>query len=223
MLLNKSFIHMCVEYIMIIILHILVIFLMCVPIIIRLGANLFFTDYYWCYYDENFSTQYLYTLDITQSGELCMTWWDAGRGISSFHPTTRVNDDSFYPDKSIVDAANYCRNPTTLAYQIWCYTNLTSNGDVTFGIWGYCSPQECPTLGRYRTNDYYIDVNTSYFIGNSTICSTFSSVKHQTNHPSYWRFVGESTGGRWDSFRTASNAEIIPMPRCYHGVNAITL
>ena len=162
MLLNKSFIHMFVEYILIIILHILVIFLMCVPIIIRLGANLFFfTDYYWCYYDENFSTQYLYTLDITQSGELCMTWWDAGRGISSPDPSNRIHDDSFYPDKSIGDAVNYCRNPTTLAYQIWCYTNLTSNAWVTWGIWDYCSPEECPNLGRYQTNDDYIDVNTS--------------------------------------------------------------
>ena len=111
--------------------------------------HFFFTDYSWCYYDKDFAGQYLYTLNVTQSGIPCVAWWDFWQGIPSIIPwsalssSNRMYDDAFYPDRSIRDALNYCRNPETLPAQIWCYT------EVAVGKWGYCSPEECPQLGWY--------------------------------------------------------------------------
>ena len=120
----------------------------------------------------------LYTLNITQFGKLCITWWVAAQSIplTKLFSSSRIYDNSFYPDNSIRDARNYCHNPSTEPYQIWCYTNLTGSGASTWGNWDYCSPEKCPNLGRYRTSKDCMGVIASQVIGNSTACSIASSV-----------------------------------------------
>ena len=115
---------------------------------------LFFTEYSWCYYDADFSRKYLHTFNVTKSGVPCIPWLVAKESISPslLGPTSQISNDLFYPDGSAQDAQNYCRNPNTLPHQIWCYTGLRSNAWVTSGIFEYCSPAKCPSLGWYHTN-----------------------------------------------------------------------
>ena len=118
----------------------------------RKPITTFFTEYSWCYYDRQFAGQYLYTLNVTRSGRPCVAWWDYAQAIPSviplhiLSPSNRMYDDAFYPDGSIRDARNYCRNPETAPFQIWCYIA------VALASWELCSPEECPNLGWYLYN-----------------------------------------------------------------------
>ena len=110
------------------------------------SKRVLFADYSWCYYDKHYSWQYRYTLNVTQSGVPCTSWWDMVEAIlpESLPPSSRIFNDSFYPDGSIRHARNYCRNPDTEPYQIWCFIGLKDE----MRLYEFCSSAGCPNLGR---------------------------------------------------------------------------
>ena len=103
-------------------------------------------------FDEDLSWQYRYIINVTQFGQPCLPWSDAvGRlDRNNLPPTNCIDVDSFYPDKSFIEARNYCRNPETEASQVWCYTGyLWDQTGLIYGAWNFCSPPKCPNLGRH--------------------------------------------------------------------------
>jgi hypothetical protein len=48
------------------------------------------------------------------TGEICQRW-------DSQSPNTHeYTDPAQFPDDTLADASNYCRNPTNMAYGMWC-------------------------------------------------------------------------------------------------------
>ena len=54
---------------------------------------------------------------VTENGLTCQSW---GTNAPHSRATAAVNPDNF-PDATIADAANYCRNPI-VSPRPWCYT-----------------------------------------------------------------------------------------------------
>ena len=76
--------------------------------------------------------EYVGTIDITNTGEQCQRW-----DTQSPHSHSYTNENRF-PDFSLSDAANYCRNPITNDdVSPWCYT---MNPSVR---WGHCDIPMC--------------------------------------------------------------------------------
>ncbi len=71
-------------------------------------------------------------LSVTTSGRTCQRW------DSQFPHTHKQTDPADYPDASIGDAANYCRNPKDREDGPWC---LTTDPEVK---WEYCDVPVCP-------------------------------------------------------------------------------
>ena len=71
-------------------------------------------------------------LSTTTSGRTCQAW-----GSQSPHRHTRNNPDKF-PDATLGDAGNYCRNPDNTSNGPWCYTTDRSKR------WERCSVAKCP-------------------------------------------------------------------------------
>ena len=62
-----------------------------------------------------YGTEYTGTVDHTASGILCQRW-DAQ--TPNIHTRT---DPSKFPDETLGDAGNYCRNPDNSPDGPWCY------------------------------------------------------------------------------------------------------
>jgi len=60
---------------------------------------------------------YIGHMSVTESGKQCQAWTSQSPHEHSF------NQDNTFPDSSITDASNYCRNPD-MNYDegVWCYT-----------------------------------------------------------------------------------------------------
>ena len=92
--------------------------------------------------DGTDTSTYAGNISITDDGRVCQQWHEQ-------RPHQHVFDDSdFLQDSSIIDAKNFCRNPSD-GGDSWC---LTSD---PFHRWGYCYGRICG--GRY--NETYF-VNT---------------------------------------------------------------
>ena len=61
--------------------------------------------------------RYLGHTSVTASGKQCQAW-------ASLSPHTHsYNQNGMYPDKTVNDASNYCRNPDSNWDEgLWCYT-----------------------------------------------------------------------------------------------------
>ncbi|CAH1791207.1 unnamed protein product [Owenia fusiformis] len=75
--------------------------------------------------------EYVGTKSITPKGNTCQRW-----DSQTPHSHTRNNPDNF-PDETLGDAANYCRNPDSSSGGPWCYT---TNKDER---WEYCEIPYC--------------------------------------------------------------------------------
>jgi len=71
------------------------------------------------------------TMSVTEGGFKCQRWSE-----DTPHKHNYSNDDSAFPDGSVVAASNYCRSPDGDT-QPWCYT---SHPDER---WGYCDVPKC--------------------------------------------------------------------------------
>ena len=68
---------------------------------------------------------------VTENGRQCQAW------TSQTPHSNLYTDDSDFPDESIADASNYCRNPANDWSRLWCYT---TDPDVT---WEKCIVPLC--------------------------------------------------------------------------------
>ena len=66
-------------------------------------------------------------LDTTSSGASCVRW----------DTTSTTFEPNQFPDASLEDAANFCRNPDRKAEGVWCFT------DHSTGEWEYCDLPFC--------------------------------------------------------------------------------
>jgi len=82
---------------------------------------------------------YVGTRNVTKSGKACQAW----TSNAPHQVADDIKDDQF-PDNSIVEALNFCRNPhANNKSGIWCYTM------DPLVVWEYCDP--CPeNYGNYR-------------------------------------------------------------------------
>jgi len=60
--------------------------------------------------------QYTGHTSVTESGKQCQAWASQSPHSHSY------TQDSMYPDGSVTDASNYCRNPSGYDEGLWCYT-----------------------------------------------------------------------------------------------------
>ncbi len=61
-------------------------------------------------------TEYIGTLAETQYGKNCQRW-------DQQEPHTHLYSTSnYFPDATIADASNYCRNPEDWSGGLWCFT-----------------------------------------------------------------------------------------------------
>ena len=84
-----------------------------------------------CLY-THFGTAYMGSVSRTKSGKACQRW-------SSQTPHDHDHtSDTEYPDSSVSEAANYCRNPSGVRdLGVWCYTTDPSTE------WEYCVVPYC--------------------------------------------------------------------------------
>jgi len=79
--------------------------------------------------------QYVGQKSVTVSGIPCKAW------ASTSPHRHQYTEDSMYPDGSVTDASNYCRNPdSNWDGGIWCYTTDPNK------IWELCSVPNCGKL-----------------------------------------------------------------------------
>ena len=71
------------------------------------------------------------TLNVTKNGLDCQRW-----DSQSPHKHTRDNDVMF-PDNTVSEAENYCRNPDDEPFGPWCYTTDPNTR------WNYCDVPDC--------------------------------------------------------------------------------
>ncbi|XP_053387238.1 plasminogen-like, partial [Mercenaria mercenaria] len=80
-------------------------------------------------YKEGYSKLYQGYTSVTKGNLTCQRW-----DTQAPHEHTYDNPDD-YPDPSIADANNYCRNPSN-AESPWCYTTGSTR-------WDYCDIEPC--------------------------------------------------------------------------------
>ena len=88
---------------------------------------------------SNLGGGYRGTQNETVLGYTCQRW-----DMQVPHSHT-YDDPKYFPDDTLEDAANYCRNPDVHEYGLWCYT---TDPDVR---WGFCSVPLCGE-GTYAVN-----------------------------------------------------------------------
>ena len=71
-----------------------------------------------CYNASTFGKDYLGSVTKTKSGKTCQRW-DANY---PHVPNKRDVIDKNFPEYSVKNAENYCRNPSSSDFGPWCYT-----------------------------------------------------------------------------------------------------
>ncbi|CAG5083339.1 Similar to PLG: Plasminogen (Pongo abelii), partial [Cotesia congregata] len=85
------------------------------------------------------ANDYIGTLSETRSGRRCALWLNqpGKKGEKKYL------NDTLYPEQSVKDASNYCRNPSQSAAGTWCYT---TDPLVTRDL---CQVKDCDLPGEY--------------------------------------------------------------------------
>ena len=85
-----------------------------------------------CYDGVNGKT-YSGTKSTTINGYTCQRW---DTNLPHLKNTAASNEDN-YPEKSLTEAQNYCRQPADGTYKPWCYTT------DPLKRWDYCDIPTC--------------------------------------------------------------------------------
>ncbi|XP_045171018.2 uncharacterized protein LOC123533444 [Mercenaria mercenaria] len=110
--------------------------------------------------DRLFSTQYAGNVSVTESGITCQRW------DSQYPHKHHFNKDIMFPEKSISDAENFCRDPSE-SQILWC---LTTNPSVE---WAVCRLNELQEDVSPAVYSGYLD-KTSY----GTKCKKWENKSH---------------------------------------------
>ena len=81
-------------------------------------------------------TDYYGKTSVTYTVKMCQLW------LSNRPHKNKYRRGKQYPDKTLRDAANYCRNPGSSRKGPWCYT---IDKDTE---WEYCFIRACDSLGE---------------------------------------------------------------------------
>ena len=93
----------------------------------------------WCFANPAISQTYQGNVNMTATGKPCQRW-DAQQP----HAHTLVSED--FPEGSLEDAANFCRDPSKSGKTWpWCYT-------MTATEWEFCSVQDV-VCRKYPTKE----------------------------------------------------------------------
>ena len=84
-----------------------------------------------CYHGDG--STYAGTKSTTINGYTCMPWADNYPHVKSSFASTADN----FPEDSLLEAQNYCRNPDPNDHAPWCYTTNA------FKRWDYCDIKKC--------------------------------------------------------------------------------
>lgn len=79
------------------------------------------------------------TTSTTKKGYTCQRW-DTQEPISHTH-NAESNDASYFPEDTLAEASNYCRNPDSDSGGLWCYVV-----DGGTDKWDYCDVPQCCKL-----------------------------------------------------------------------------
>ncbi|CAH1786987.1 unnamed protein product, partial [Owenia fusiformis] len=102
-----------------------------------------YCDIDWCECKHSkLGSKYVGTIHSTVKGVPCQRW-----DSQSPHQHDRI-DASKFPDATLGDAANYCRNPDGEPGGLWCYTSDPGQR------WDYCDIPHCPCKQDYTGNKY---------------------------------------------------------------------
>lgn len=97
-----------------------------------------------CMWSSN-GTEYSGRTDVTCAGVQCVPWY------RSIHKLKKALDIEFmytesildkFPDHSLSEAHNYCRNPTKHPCGPWCYTSLVDDSN------GTCCVPDCTAANK---------------------------------------------------------------------------
>ena len=83
---------------------------------------------------------YTGTVSVTEDGETCTSW----RAVVDSGNSYVIGLLNNFPDASVDDAQNYCRNIDNVVEGPWCYY-----GNPIDKTYGFCGLQDCPvTRGK---------------------------------------------------------------------------
>ena len=86
--------------------------------------------------------EYNGTKSTTKSGRTCQAWSQTPHGH-------KINDSVNFPDETLEEAANYCRNPDDEPNGPWCYTMDPEK------LWEYCNVTYCDQQGKCKCKQYF--------------------------------------------------------------------
>lgn len=93
--------------------------------------------------------EYKGTINVTENGKTCLPWNNI---LITLYEQFQ---DSDFPDKTVNEASNYCRNPINLKLGPWCFTSFYSGTNLTIGLCAIpiCGVSKCKINrrgGEYR-------------------------------------------------------------------------
>ena len=87
---------------------------------------------------EDLGSNYRGTVNTTVDSRPCLRWDEQQYKDAVVYA-------SFFPDATLIDAANFCRNPDSDTKGLWCWTDKYYWAD---NVWGYCDVPSCNGKGR---------------------------------------------------------------------------
>jgi len=90
---------------------------------LRLDENSNLTSIFGCYTGTGKKKMdYTGTYSLTTSGKTCQAWNTNKPHKHSYSKDPKDPKNKNFPDASVADAKNYCRNPSAYSGGLWCYT-----------------------------------------------------------------------------------------------------
>ena len=89
--------------------------------------------------------EYSGRISHTCDGTKCVPWARSIHKLKKMFNTNRFSSVgilSKFPDRSLIEASNYCRNPSNSSCGPWCYTSLVDDS------WGHCCVPECSAANK---------------------------------------------------------------------------
>ncbi|KAL4231380.1 hypothetical protein ACF0H5_008959 [Mactra antiquata] len=156
-------------------------------------------------YDGAAPNEYSGTIASTTNGKICQRW------DSQYPHEHEYIDASSYPEGSLTDAENYCRDPSNSGFT-WCYT--TDPDDR----WGPCDVTRCETEWNddfcYHFNETASDYDGSLdtTVTGKTCQSWYSQYPHEHDYTNPSQFHGSSI---YSSQNYCRDPEGWGLPWCY--------
>lgn len=127
----------------------------------------------------------------TLTGRTCQRW-DSQEPHENYYENPK-----HFPDDTLDEAANYCRNPDVHEYGVWCYTTDPDHR------WDFCFVPHCRQGGSVCITFAACCSQCS----SSWHCSSAAIATHQTAHyypPGQWTFSSETNSAPLGAYSSAA-------------------